>query len=152
MLNCLMHGFLAQSLGEDGWYAQGLRPSAQSKPTMGGCVMNARYRKQKLLNSQVGTEMPLCDCPVRKLCWSNALQISLHSAERGFYSAGPEVPSAAFVCSHGGPSGRKEKLVILWLIGRLSRANKDICFLAEVLTNPNLSCSILSFFHFLWYP
>lgn len=96
--------------------------------------------------------MPLCDCRVRKLCWSNALQISLRLAERGFYSAGPEVPSAAFVCSHRGPSGRKEKLVILWLIGRLSRANKDICFLAEVLTNPNLSCSILSFFLFLWYP
>lgn len=89
--------------------------------------------------------MPLCGCRVGKLCGSNALQISLCSAERGFYCAGLEVPLAAFVCSRGGPSGRREKLVILWLIGRLSRANKDICFLAEVLTNLSLSSLILSF-------
>lgn len=94
--------------------------------------------------------MPLCGCRVGKLCRRNALQISLHQAERGFYSAGPEVPLAAFVYSRRGSSGRREKLVISWLIGRLSRANKDICFLAEMLTHPNLSASILSFFLLLW--
>lgn len=73
------------------------------------------------------------------------MQISLRSTERGFYSSGPGVPSAAFVCSHRGPSGKREKLLILWLIGRQSRANKDICFLAQMLTNPNLSFSIVSF-------
>ena len=96
--------------------------------------------------------MPLCGCRVGTLCWSNALQISPHQAERGFYPPGPEVPLAAFVHSRRGPSGRRGKLVISWLIGRLSRANKDICFLAEVLTHPNLSSSVLSFFLFLWSP
>lgn len=80
-----------------------------------------------------------------KLCKSHALQIRVLGRE-GLLFASPEVPLAAFVCSRGGPSGRREKLVISWLIGRLSRANKDICFLAEVLTNPNLRSSILSLF------
>lgn len=73
----------------------------------------------------------------------------VRAAERGFYSPGLEVPSAAFVCLHGGPSGRREKPVISWLIDSLSGANKDICFLAKVLTNPNLSSLVLSFFLFL---
>lgn len=55
----------------------------------------------------------------------------------------------AFVCSCAGPSGRREKLVILWLLSRLSKADKDICFLAEILKKSILTSSILSLFPYL---
>lgn len=42
--------------------------------------------------------------------------------------------SGIFVC-RGIPSGEKEKPAILCLIGRLSSANKDICFSREGLTD-----------------
>lgn len=77
---------------------------------------------------------------------------SARTRQTGLLSSRSRSSFGRFVYSCRGPSGSREKLVILWLMGRLSRANKDICILAEALTHPNLSSSVLSFFLFLWSP
>lgn len=71
--------------------------------------------------------------------------------ESGFSSLGLDGPLVIFVGSCAGPSERQEeKLVIFWLISKLSKANKDVCFLAEVLRKPIPTSSILSLF--LYHP